>query len=103
MDLYTDDDAFLPTLSPEYKHGHIGTAEYFEDFLTKNPVGVIKKDDVRGGNVFIIHSGFYDFEVDNKNGGREIVEARFTFVYQKMDDNQWKIYHHHSSLKPLEE
>ncbi len=100
-ELYTNDDAFLPTLSSEYKHGHNGTVDYFEHFLAKNPVGIIKEEDVRGDDNFIIHSGLYDFEVDGeREGERDIVEARFTFVYQKTKDGEWKIYHHHSSLKP---
>jgi hypothetical protein len=29
------------------------------------------------------------------------VEARFTFVYSRDEEGEWKIVHHHSSLKPI--
>ena len=99
--LYTDDNAFLPTLSGDFKKGISGAEDYFAHFLEKNPFGKIIKEDIQGGENFIIHSGLYDFEVDDKNEGRVNVEARFTFVYKKCENGEWKITHHHSSLKPV--
>lgn len=98
-ELYSEDATFLPTMSPEFKRGKSGTEEYFEHFLKKNPDGEIKKEEIQplGENAYL-HSGMYDFEVD-KNGSRDVVEARFSFVWKK-EDGKWKIIHHHSSVKP---
>lgn len=99
--LYTDDNAFLPTLSGDFKKGISGAEEYFEHFLEKKPFGKIIAEEVSGNEDLIIHSGLYDFEVDDLSEGRVNVEARFTFVYKKMKDGKYKILHHHSSLKPV--
>lgn len=99
-ELYTEDNMFLPTLSGIFEFGKEGDVEYFEHFLAKHPVGKIVEDDVRVENDTIIHAGFYDFEVDDGNGGRDTVEARFTFVWER-NGGDWKIIHHHSSLKPI--
>jgi len=100
--LYTEDATFLPTLSEEFKKGQLGAEEYFKHFLEKNPVGEVIKGEVQTlGNDCYMHSGMYNFEVDSDNG-RQVVEARFTFVWEKNDQGEWKIKHHHSSLKPIE-
>lgn len=92
---------FLPTLSGDFEFGREGDIEYFENFLKKNPEGRIIEDDVRVGEKFIVHAGMYNFEVDSKDRkNRKIVEARFTFVYERNQNNEWSIIHHHSSLKP---
>ena len=98
-ELYASDNTFLPTMSAEFKRGRSGAEEYFGHFLKKNPEGEIKKEEIQplGENTYL-HSGMYDFEVD-KNGGRDVVEARFSFVWKK-EDGKWKIIHHHSSVKP---
>ncbi|MFA5188123.1 MAG: SgcJ/EcaC family oxidoreductase [Patescibacteria group bacterium] len=98
--LYYEDTTFLPTLSEEFKIGQKGTEEYFKHFLEKNPSGEIIKDEVQTISPDnYIHSGMYNFEV-GPEGKRETVEARFTFVWQKDKSGEWKIIHHHSSVKP---
>ena len=99
-ELYTENNMFLPTLSGEFEFGREGDIEYFNYFLQKKPVGRIVEDDVRVGERFIVHAGMYTFEVDSADGGREDVEARFTFVYTQNELGEWRIVHHHSSLKP---
>lgn len=97
---YAEDATFLPTVSPDFKHG-VGEAEgYFKHFLLKNPDGRIKADSVQvlGAGVYL-HSGLYDFELDSPEGGRTVVEARFSYVWAKRQD-QWLILHHHSSVRP---
>jgi hypothetical protein len=47
----------------------------------------------------LLHSGMYNFTVGPADA-RQVVEARFTFVYVKNENGEWKIAHHHSSLKP---
>ena len=96
-DLYSENATFLPTLSADFKIGRDGAKGYFTHFLAKNPVGKIITDEVQeiDENNYI-HSGFYDFEIN-----KQIVNARFTFVWQKIN-GVWKIIHHHSSLTPKE-
>lgn len=99
-DLYTEDATFLPTVSPEFKKGQGGAEEYFRHFLEKDPEGAVIADTVQPVSAdCYLHSGMYDFEVGPKEQ-REIVKARFTFVWQKDADGQWKIAHHHSSRIP---
>lgn len=106
--LYTNDASFLPTLNPELKNGQAGAEEYFKHFLEKQPSGEIVQEIVQetaadkdGGVAGFLHSGMYDFEV-GEPGHRQKVEARFTFLWQKDQAGEWKIKHHHSSLKPAE-
>ncbi len=98
--LYTQDNSFLPTLSPEFKHGQNGAVAYFHHFLEKNPFGAIIEEQVQdlGENAYL-HSGMYDFEV-GPSDNRSVAHARFSYVWVKEDDGVWRIAHHHSSLKP---
>ena len=98
--LYTADNTFLPTMSGEFKKGQAGAKEYFHHFLEKDPQGEVKDEAVQviSPNAYL-HSGLYNFEVGPKDK-RETVEARFTFLWQKNDKGEWKIAHHHSSVKP---
>lgn len=99
-ELYTADSTFHPTVLGEFRKGHEGAKSYFHHFLEKNPSGKIIQDEVQVLSPdCYLHSGMYDFEVgpDNK---REVVEARFTFVWKKDKKGNWKIVHHHSSVRP---
>lgn len=98
--LYTTDNSFLPTLSPEFKHGLDGAAAYFHHFLAKHPFGTIIDEQVQalGENAYI-HSGMYDFEI-GPDDTRSVAHARFTYVWVKDVSGEWKIAHHHSSLRP---
>ena len=100
-EFYADDATFLPTVSGEFKRGQTGAEEYFKHFLEKKPTGEIVEDEVQtlGPNRYL-HSGFYNFEVDNDSGGRKIIEARFSFIWIENSEGEWKILHHHSSVKP---
>ena len=97
--LYTPNNSFLPTLSPDFHHGHQGAENYFEHFLAKNPEGIVVTESVHYlSDKAYLHSGFYDFEV-GPDDQREVVHARFTFGWQLID-GEWQIFHHHSSLVP---
>lgn len=96
--MYTDDAIFLPTMSGELKSGKSGAREYFEHFLQKNPFGSIIEDQAHLSGDNIIHAGLYNFEIGHEND-RSVVEGRFSFLWVKIGD-EWKIEHHHSSLKP---
>jgi uncharacterized protein (TIGR02246 family) len=106
--LYTEDASFLPTLNPEFKKGRAGAEEYFKHFLEKNPEGEVVEEmvqetavDAEGQPTGFLHSGLYNFEV-GESDNRQVVEARFTFLWNKDETGAWKISHHHSSVKPLE-
>jgi uncharacterized protein (TIGR02246 family) len=100
-ELYSEDNTFLPTMSGEFKSGEKEAEGYFEHFLLKNPLGRIVQEKVQpiGDNSYL-HSGLYNFEVDKQGGGKEIIQARFTYLWQKDKDGNWKIHHHHSSVQP---
>jgi len=100
-DLYDQEATFLPTMSSDFKIGNNEALDYFKHFLLKNPFGKIIKDKVQAiSPECYIHSGMYNFEID-KDNGREKAEARFTFIWAKNKKGEWKILHHHSSLKPI--
>jgi uncharacterized protein (TIGR02246 family) len=94
--LYADDSTFLPTVSDEFKKGRAEAEQYFQHFLEKNPKGTIIDEEVQAisSNCYL-HSGMYNFELTQGK-----VEARFTFVWQKNEQGEWQIIHHHSSVKP---
>ena len=98
--MYSDDATFLPTLSPKFKIGKEEAVEYFEHFLAKNPYGKIAEDKIQPlGESSYLHSGMYNFEINGEDG-RTTVQARFSYVWQKNENDEWKIIHHHSSVKP---
>jgi len=100
--LYAEDATFLPTVSGEFKKGQSGAETYFEHFLEKNPIGEIIQDEIQDlGPACYLHSGMYNFEVASDNN-RQIVEARFSFVWKQNQQGEWRIVHHHSSVKPKE-
>lgn len=97
--LYDKNCTFLPTLSPDFKKGRKGAEKYFEHFLKKKPNGKIIKESIQiiDNNTYV-HSGFYDFALGNSER-KNIAKARFTFIWQKDKNNNWRILHHHSSLR----
>jgi uncharacterized protein (TIGR02246 family) len=99
-ELYTDDSTFLPTVSGEFKKGKAGASEYFRHFLEKFPAGYVVEEEVQQlGEGFYLHSGMYNFELGPENQ-RQTVEARFSFVWRREPQGEWRIIHHHSSVKP---
>lgn len=93
--LYAVDAILLPTVSNKVRHNHEEIEDYFVTFLDKEPKGEINESNIRDLGDIAIHSGIYTFTV--KGGGK--VQARFTYVYKKID-NEWKIIEHHSSQMP---
>jgi uncharacterized protein (TIGR02246 family) len=99
-ELYAEDNTFLPTMSPDFKKGVDEAEGYFKHFLEKNPEVKIMEDAVQSlSEDSYLHSGMYDFKVKD-SGNEEVVSARFSFVWRKESDGEWKIIHHHSSVKP---
>ena len=99
-ELYADDATFLSTMSPEFPKGPSGAEKYFHHFLAKNPVCKLVEGAVQvlGQNCYA-HSGMYDFELGPEDN-RHVAHARFTFVWRREENGEWKIIHHHSSVVP---
>jgi len=98
--MYSETDGILlPTVSPKVRHNRDEIADYFVHFLAKNPVGRIDESNIRVYGDIAINSGLYTFELDDGEGGRVDVGARFTYVYKKEGDT-WMIIEHHSSVLP---
>jgi uncharacterized protein (TIGR02246 family) len=100
-DLYAADGVLLPTLSPIIRANREQIAEYFaNDFLPKKPQGTITESHVRIlDEENATHSGNYRFALTAKDGTKSTVDARFTYVYEKID-GRWLIVEHHSSATP---
>lgn len=100
-DLYAADGVLLPTLSPVIRSNRDQITEYFaDDFLPKKPQGTITESHVRIlDDENATHSGNYRFALTGKDGSKSEVEARFTYVYEKID-GRWLIVEHHSSAAP---
>jgi uncharacterized protein (TIGR02246 family) len=98
--LYSAKDlSFLPTVSPKFIRDGASTEQYFEDFLKRLPDGKITQDNVQSfGPEAYLHSGLYTFQT-GPEGDRKPVEARFSYMWRKID-GEWKIIHHHSSALP---
>jgi uncharacterized protein (TIGR02246 family) len=100
-DLYAPDGVLLPTVSPKIRTTHAEIADYFEHFLENKPVGkkdqtIIKVLDSDSA----IDTGVYEFTLtDPDTGAKRVVEARYTYEYEKRG-GQWKIVNHHSSAMP---
>ena len=93
-DLYLDDAILLGTFSNEERVGHELILEYFENLL-KSPVEVeIVSEHPNVYKSVVVNSGLYNFVTNGKT-----INARFSFVYNK-DNDEWKIVSHHSSIMP---
>lgn len=96
--LYAEDAVLLPTVSNLPRTTPAEIEDYFNHFLEKKPFGIIKQRNIKKGCNKLTDAGIYDFEVTS-NGKKEVVPARYTFVYEYRN-NEWKIVHHHSSMMP---
>ena len=98
--LYSSTDlSFLPTVSPKFIRDPHSAKEYFVEFLKKLPDGTITSDNVqRFGPDAYLHTGLYTF-MTGPAENRQAVEARFSYMWRKVD-GAWKIVHHHSSALP---
>lgn len=100
-DLYADDAVLLPTVSNKVRTDRAAIVDYFEHFLQNKPVGkkIQTIVNVLDGDS-AIDTGVYAFTLtDPATGTQRVVEARYTYQYEKRD-GEWKIVNHHSSAMP---
>ena len=95
LELYAPNAVLLPTLSNTVCDTPEKITTYFNHFLAKGPEGKIDDSHTRHLGDIAIHSGIYTFTFSDQSSAT----ARFTYVYQHVDNN-WKIIEHHSSLLP---
>ncbi|MCI2421702.1 SgcJ/EcaC family oxidoreductase [Saccharopolyspora sp. K220] len=98
-DHYAPEAVLLPTMSNDVRTNRAEIVDYFEHFLANKPQGQILEShvDVLGPNT-AIDSGTYRFAL-NTNGTPSTIDARYTFVYERVN-GKWLIVSHHSSAMP---
>jgi uncharacterized protein (TIGR02246 family) len=96
--LYDKQGVLLGTVAENVKQGRSVIKTYFDSFLKKHPVGVLDSIVFQTvGHAHATVSGNYTFELDDKDGERVFVPARYTFV---VDLQTRLILTHHSSSTP---
>jgi len=93
---YSKEPVLLPTVSDTPRTDHALIKDYFDAFLLKQPQGEILSGDIIIGTNWAQDAGIYEFTM-GVDGSK--VKGRYTFVYV-LEDGQWKISHHHSSVMP---
>ena len=100
-DRYTPDAVLLATMSPDVRVDRAGIVDYFANFMLARPLAVVKRSFVRVlRSTEAIDSGLCRFTM-KQDGHTVAMDARFTFVYEKID-GKWMIVTHHSSAMPPE-
>ena len=93
---YSSDPILLPTVSDTPRTDYDTIKDYFDNFLTMKPQGVILDGKIIMGPNWAQDAGVYEFTM-GATGDK--VKARYTFVYVH-ENGEWKISHHHSSTMP---
>jgi len=98
--LYAPDAMLQPTVSNKVRTTPAEIQDYFDHFLIGKPVGTINFREIRRlGPDAAMDSGVYTFTLTNADGSKRDVQARYTFLYERLN-GQWKILNHHSSAMP---
>jgi uncharacterized protein (TIGR02246 family) len=98
-DLYARDAVLLPTVSNNVRTDRAEIVDYFQHFLQSKPVGAIDEEVIKiVDRDTAINTGVYHFNL-TKDGKRQRVNARYTYVYEFMN-GKWLILNHHSSAMP---
>ena len=97
VQLYAENLTLLPTMQTKTIGDRAGARKYFAFFGSFHPtVEILEEFVIPVGAESYVHCGVYRFVVDARKGGREPLDARFSFVWQKRGAT-WEILHHHSS------
>ena len=94
VNLYHKDGLLLGTFSDSERKGKKQILDYFNKLFNSHIDVEVKTKHIYKTKYLSTVSGLYNFTVDNKK-----IEARFSFVFLKVD-HDWKIISHHSSLIP---
>jgi uncharacterized protein (TIGR02246 family) len=98
-DRYAPNAVLLPTVSNNVRSSRAEIVDYFEHFLKNKPSGTILESHIAVLNADdAIDAGTYRFAL-TQDGKPTTVDARYTFVYEKID-GKWLIVNHHSSAMP---
>ena len=98
--LYAKDAILQPTVSNKVRTTHAEIKDYFDHFLALKPAGVINYRQIRRMNENkAVDTGVYTFTLTEADGSKRQVQARYTFLYQKIK-GEWLILNHHSSAMP---
>ena len=97
---YTSDATLMGTSSPSLAKEPNDLRAYFVPPLkAKIQVKLGEGKPTAIGDNAVLWTGFYDFSGNRPDGQPFALSARYTFIVVKRDGN-WKIVHHHSSLRP---
>jgi uncharacterized protein (TIGR02246 family) len=102
-DRYAPGGVLLPTASAQIRTDRDEIIDYFEHFQENDPVGEKTETivTVLDRNT-AVDAGTYVFTLtDPETGEVRDVEARYSYVYEKIDGD-WLIVNHHSSATPAE-
>ena len=98
--LYAQEAVFWGTVSPFLRTTPEGIKNYFEHFMRLEGLNAIYyKPMVRIYGDTALNSGYYTF-FHEQDGKMMSIPARYSFVYLKNRDGEWKIIDHHSSAVP---
>ncbi|BEL04171.1 calcium/calmodulin-dependent protein kinase type II [Actinoplanes sichuanensis] len=98
-DRYAPDGVLVPTVSNQVRTNRAEIVDYFQHFLENRPQAVITESHVKVLDpTTAIDTGTYRFTLRSDSGTR-VVDARYTFVYERIN-GKWLIVNHHSSAMP---
>lgn len=99
--LYAENVTLLPTLAQRIVTDLKGAEEYFVFFGTFHPrVTMLEEYVIDVSEDSYLHTGVYRFTLGPADK-RETVDARFSLLWKKVENGEWKILHHHSSRIPV--
>lgn len=97
--MYAPNAVLEPTVSNEVRSNPAAIKDYFDKFLKLKPQGTINYRYIHMlGAGSALDTGVYTFRV-TQGGKVQDIQARYTYVYQKVG-GEWKILNHHSSAMP---
>jgi uncharacterized protein (TIGR02246 family) len=97
--LYAPDGVLEPTVSNQVRTTPAQIKDYFTKFLKMKPKAVVNYREIRLlSDDAALDTGVYTFTI-TKDGKVQKVQARYTYVYEKINGD-WKIVNHHSSAMP---
>lgn len=100
LKLYAPHAVLLATIEPKPLTNHGELRKYFIKFTSlKDLHGKTDELITQVYPGFAVNSGLYTFTFKNAAGKKQVVPARFNFVYEK-EHGKWLIVSHHSSALP---